>query len=242
MFLLGEKLSAMKRRLAWVAEACEIHAARWEYIHSDMHAAAYALDPEFLETAGQLDEATQGGLMRVLEKLSLRDAILSSDDPEQAWKTMRPSDPEVVERVAQVERELALYQTRAGPFSRPSVILNAQKMDPASWWATYGRHLPLLCEFATTILNQIGSSSAAERNWSIFGRIREKRPRLGHVKCDKLVYCHETLALQQKLQDAGYSAEVQSWEGAGSDSDSNASSDNDLDVDLGEEELQRLTV
>lgn len=241
MFLIGEKLSAMQKTCAWVAEAAKRHADRWEYIHSDMHAAAYALDPEFIEAADELDEPTQNGLLRVLEKLSLRDAILSSADPEQAWKTMSTSDSEVVVRIAQVERELALYQSRAGPFSRPSAILNAQKMDPASWWATYGRHLPLLCQYATTILSQVGSSSSAERNWSIFGRIRENRPRLGHVKCDKLVYCHESLALHRKLHDAGYRPDVERWEGIGSDSDSDASSNNDLEVDLGEEELLRLT-
>ena len=42
---------------------------------------------------------------------------------------------------------------------------------------------------------------------------------------DKLVYCHEALHLQNKLQKAGYEAKVERWD---TDSDSNASDEEDL--------------
>ena len=51
---------------------------RWEYLHSPFHAAAYGLDPEFMETAGDLDEATMEGLRAVFDRFALRDAILAS--------------------------------------------------------------------------------------------------------------------------------------------------------------------
>ena len=38
-----------------------------------------------------------------------------------------------------------------------------------------------------------------------------------HQTADKLVYCHEAIHLQQRMQDAGWTADVERWE---SDSDS----------------------
>jgi len=49
----------------------------------------------------------------------------------------------------------------------------------------------------TKVLAQPVCASAAERNWSIYGKIKPKeRSQLGHAKSDKLVYCHEALHLQ----------------------------------------------
>ena len=42
--------------------------------------------------------------------MALRDAILASDDPESACLLLDQSSSEVVQRVAQCEQELALYQ------------------------------------------------------------------------------------------------------------------------------------
>ena len=48
-----------------------------------------------------------------------------------------------------------------------------------------------------------------------------------HATADKLVYCHEAMHLQQRMQDAGWSADVERWE---SDSD-NDNSDEDAEAD-----------
>ena len=66
------------------------------------------------------------------------------------------------------------------------------------------------------MLDQVVSASAAERNWSLYDKIKtQDRNRLGHAKGDKLVYCHEALHLRKKLQKAGYSAgykaKVEKW-------------------------------
>ena len=53
------------------------------------------------------------------------------------------------------------------------------------------------------MLDQVVSASAAERNWSLYDKIKtQDRNRLGHAKGDKLVYCHEALHLRKKLQKA----------------------------------------
>jgi hypothetical protein len=46
-----------------------------------------------------------------------------------------------------------------------------------------------------------------------------------HAVGDKLVYCHEALHMQRKLQQAGYKQEVEKWD---TDSDSDPSEDGDL--------------
>ena len=235
MFMVGEKLKSMS--VSWCADALKIHEKRWEYMHSEMHAAAYALDPEFIESAGDLDSATQDGLLAVLERMALRDAILASDDPESACVLLDQSSPVVLQRVAQCEQELALYQQQAGPFTRPSVRHNAKTMEPSAWWETYGKHLPLLCAYAKCILAQPAAASAAERNWSIYGLIKsDRRTRLRPVVADKLVYCHEALALHAKLQDAAYRPDPEPWD-EDSDSDSDESGEEDMD-----EQILRLIV
>jgi predicted esterase len=50
---------------------------------------------------------------------------------------------------------------------------------------------------------------------------------MGHAVADKVVYCHEALHLNRKLQTAGYKQEAEKWD---SDSDSDVSDDEDLKV------------
>ena len=91
MFSIGQRIDTLKGTISWAPAMAKIHADRWEYLHSDFHAAAYALDPEFLETVGELDQATQEGVLNVLERMCLRDVIYLSEDREEA--TRRPSTP-----------------------------------------------------------------------------------------------------------------------------------------------------
>ena len=191
-------------QVSWRPKLLKIHEDRWEYLHSDMHAAAYALDPEFMTTAGKLDGPTQQGLMNVISKLSLRDAILAAEDPEAAVLTITLESSEVFQREAQAHRELAIYQRNEGIFTERAVLFNAKEVEPAMWWGLYAKHLPLLCKFAQVILSQPAAASAAERNWSIYGSIQsERRTRMGHVVADKLVYCHEAIHLGPCSQAPG---------------------------------------
>ena len=229
MYTIGERINKLKNTVSWAPAMAKIHADRWEYLHSDFHAAAYAFNTEYLETVGSLDEATQMGVVTVIERMCLRDVIFMSDDHEHAIMTLTVDSPEVVERVAQAELEFAKYQARDGVFSRPTVIINAKNMEPARWWSTYGRHLPLLSSIASRVLAQPAAASWAERNWSIYGQIKTaNKSRMQHRVADKLVYCHETIHLENKLQDAGWEPEVVAHE---SDSDSDeASSDEEKDI------------
>jgi hypothetical protein len=182
MFQIGERIAALQEKgVPWAASMKRIHEDRWEYIHSDFHSAGYALDPEFIECVGDLDGPTQDGVLFVIQRMCLRDAMVANEH-----KELTLSSPEVVERVAQAEREFSVYQEQKGAFvsekARESANKNAEKMEPASWWSImYGRHLPIWSSIASRVLAQPASSSAAERNCSVYGRIHSaQKARMKH--------------------------------------------------------------
>ena len=213
MFQIGERIAGLQQKgVPWAASMKQIHADRWEYFHSDFHAAGYALDPEFIECVGDLDDPTQRGVLSVIRRMCLRDAMASSENMELTLRS-----PEVVERAAQAEREFSVYQQQMGAFvsekARDSANSNAEKMEPAAWWSMYGRHLPILSSIASRVLAQPASASAAERNWSVYGRIHSaQKARMKHGTADKLVYCHETLHLEKEMVDAGWEPDAARWE------------------------------
>lgn len=86
MILIGECFLGIKARESWAKDMGEKHKEeRWEYQHSPFRAAAYALDPEFLETSSTFDATTiMKGLMTVFERSCPRDHIVASYDPDRA--------------------------------------------------------------------------------------------------------------------------------------------------------------
>ena len=170
--------------------------------------------------------ATVNGVMEIIDRICLRDvirtAIADGGDAAEAL-TLTTESPAVVARVAACEIELNRFKQRQGIFTKKSVLMNAKAMPPADWWDLYGAHLPILSGVAKSVLAQTVCASAAERNWSIYGQVKSKeRSRMSHGVGDKLVYCHEALHLQEKLQTASYKAKVEEWD---SDSDSAESED-----------------
>ena len=118
-------------------------------------------------------------------------------------------------------------------------------MEPAAWWGMYGKHLPLLSWVAVTVLGQPGAASAAERNWSVYGQIQTAgKSRMAHKTVDKLVYCHEAMHLQLRMQDAGWTADVERHESDEDSDDSDAERDADESAagNLSESAILRLMV
>ena len=112
--------------------------------------------------------------------------------------------------------------------TRGHVVASAKQMPPAMWWATFGKHMPKIASVARRVLAQPVCASAAERNWSVYGQIMTgNRARVRHERADMLVYCHETLHIQKKLQCASYVQHAAKWD---SDSDSDETDEEDLMV------------
>ncbi|KAL1523115.1 hypothetical protein AB1Y20_018072 [Prymnesium parvum] len=207
--------------VTWKAKVLEIHDDRWEYLKSPMHVAASALDPEFIEE--DTNDEVMDGLITVTERLALRDELYSRTEQGKSSDGTTINSAEVQARLSKTMLQLGSYQSRQGHFNKDFVINNAKVQPPAEWWNTYGQSISSLASVARCVLNQPVSASAAERNWSVYGKIKsENRTRLRHHKSDKLVYCHEALHLKLKLQKAGYTQSAAKWE---SDSDSDGSDD-----------------
>lgn len=224
MFQLGAKVRSLD--VPWASTAADLVDERWEYLHSFMHAAGYALDPEFFDNRNDWDEAVTNGVMELIERICLRKVILESPDPSKARDEFTVESEQVVREVAACEVELSQFTEGLGVFSKQKVRINAKILEPASWWNQYCKHLPRLSFVAKSVLAQVVNSSAAERNWSIYGRVKSGgRSQMGHSKSDKAVYCHEAIQLKNKLQAASYTPRVQAWDELKSDTESNASDD-----------------
>ena len=174
--------------------------------------------------ASDMDEATQHGLISIIEKISLlEEKIETEKESSAAADALMMETDKVQDRIAKTMAELAAYQQGDGAFTKPYVIASAKTMAPAVWWSTYGKHLPRLAAVARRVLAQPVCASAAERNWSIYGAIKTTaRGAMGHAVADKRVYCHEALHLKGKLQAAGYKQAVEKWD---TDSDTDESED-----------------
>jgi len=235
MFEAGEHLKEMQGTVLWAREAALFHEERWEYLHGRMHAAGYALDPEFLYNGdgGALDQATTQGLLEVVERLSLRALIQAAVDPVDAASRLTLSSAQVRKHAANCMTQFAGFRAKEANLTLPLVEECAQQMAPSRWWSTFCGHIPELQAIACSVLMQPVSASACERNWSVYGQIKSlARNRMQHDVADKRVYCHEALHYQSKLQNAGYSMAVEAW----SESESDACSDPDDD----EEAINKL--
>ena len=181
MFMISQRLE--ESSISWAPKAKEAFDKRWEYLHSFMHGAGYALDPEFMRFTNKWDEAVTNGVQEIIERMCLRDVLMSASNPTAARQSITADSDEVVKRVAACELELSTYQQQEGVFSKCKVLLNAKAMTPAAWWDLYGKHLPILSGVAKAVLAQVVCASAAERNWSVYGRIKPKeRSRINHAK------------------------------------------------------------
>ena len=78
-----------------------------------------------------------------------------------------------------------------------------------------GYRVPVLREKDTKYVPVRGPEDTSwhSRNWSVYGQIHTaQKARLQHKTADKLVYCHEAMHLQQRMQNAGWKPDVERWE------------------------------
>lgn len=243
MFQVQERMEKMKEKIPWVVEASRVHSSRWEYLHSPMHAAAYALDPKYMEVAAGIDAHCQDGLFLVMERMCIRDVMMelkmdvsTLENLTKATREVNRNHPKVLSRVAQGEREFALYKRGAAPFNKPTVKVNATKMEPYAFWELYGQQVPIIQSVAQRVLAQVTSAFSAERNWSVYGDIKNsKRVALGHARADARVYCHEAIQLHEKLSEVHDC--VDQSDSDESDFDSNHS---EAESDFAEEPIEML--
>ncbi|XP_037462627.1 uncharacterized protein LOC119334067 [Triticum dicoccoides] len=116
----------------------------------------------------ELDGSFEAGLVTCMEKM-VEDVVLQD----------------------KINDELVAYRKEQGTFGRE--IAKRQRrnksFDPAQWWSSHGSDSPNLRVLAMRILSLTCSSSACERNFSVFQQIHtKKRNRLLHNKMRDLVF------------------------------------------------------
>lgn len=132
MFML--KSMVQKSTASWASEAEVCIDSRWEYLHSYMHGAGYALDPEFMEHRQEWDDAVLNGVTEIIERMCLRQVLSKADNFDEARARITADSDEVVELVAECERQLSHFREGHGIFTKKNVLLNAKIMEPAAWW------------------------------------------------------------------------------------------------------------
>ena len=98
-------------------------------------------------------------------------------------------------------RQLSKFQGKEGIFSTLAAGIDAQSMNPISWWSTYGVETPKFSEIAFKVLSQPIRSSSVERLWSTYTYIHNvKRNKLNSLRVDNLVYVHSNIKLLYRLK------------------------------------------
>jgi hypothetical protein len=59
------------------------------------------------------------------------------------------------------------------------------------------------------------------------------KSRMSHGTADKLVFCHEAMHVQLRMQDAGWSADVERWESDEDSDESEEESEHDTTAGVG---------
>ncbi|XP_057828565.2 uncharacterized protein LOC131039743 [Cryptomeria japonica] len=150
---------------------------RWDgQMHTPLHAAGYFLNPllfyktDFLE----IDAEIKQGFFKCMEKM---------------FPDLEKFDAATI--------ELEMYKHAKGFLSSRAAIQSRKTIQPAAWWASFGDEIPNLRWMAVRILSQPCSSSACERNWSVFEHIHsKKRNRLSQQRLNDLVFVHHNLRLK----------------------------------------------
>ena len=163
---------------------------RWTYIHHDVHAAGYALDPSNILVDVSENEEVWGGFMRILDRLCTK------------------------EEKKQALVEYAKYKNKEGLSDFLSLTDSA---TPLAFWKSYcGRFTVLKNKVALRILDLRAGTRCVESHFSIMGGIHSKgRARLVNGKVRKLTY----IVSNTKMLDAAAKGDFTVEEKEDSDAD-----------------------
>lgn len=151
--------------------------------HSILHAAAYALDPEFHRHQHDADGEVMTGLYDVMKRL------LPDDDDLNAAK-----------------EQYADFKNCQGDFLKhgpnKSIWKAVQAMPAYKWWmcrCTFAKQLRFV---AVKVLACTTTSSACERNWSGFEHIQsKKRNKLAFGRLDDIMFVYHNMQLLRRQAD-----------------------------------------
>ena len=233
-FEVGESIA--ESTVPYAQTAKEKYDDRWVYSHCPFFAAAYVLDPEFVEhDQASLQEVMEGffetlskvGVLMKLRKLQSEEGAFTDiwqrraeaikADPTQQLKNYplyptAKTDADVKTFCAAASAQLSLYRGKKGTFGWPWVFAAAKNMPAYMWWDQNGSSVPELQVVARMVLAQPASASICERINSEFAFIKDRRRnRLSHEKANKLVGLFHNLRLMKRMQKVSYAEPAVAW-------------------------------
>ena len=213
-------------------ECLKAHENRWAYGHSDFAAAAYVLDPEFIDHEQADNIEVTDGFMNVVEKIGIlrevrsgdyaaawkaRAAAIDADPSKLTTKDSYPNyptaeDANVASFCQLVNQQLTLYRMKKGLFARSWVMTSARDQPAYMWWDANGASCPELQYMARLVLSQPASASICERINSEFAFVKDpRRNKLEHSKANKLVSLFHNLRLLLRAKKPAYSEPMIGW-------------------------------
>lgn len=168
----------------------DIISRRWDYLHSPIHGAAYCLDPEFWDDAGNNAEC-KGNLLTIINKL------LPTAEEQQAAR-----------------QQFAMYKSKEELFAvEGAAVQDAATMPAHQWWDMYGSGCKELKQVAVAVLSQVSAAVSCERNWSTYDYIHnKKRNKLAPARARDLVYVFSNQRLLQRLNSGTHQEEFVPWD------------------------------
>ena len=148
---------------------------RWDNFASPLHAAGFALDPEFQGVRFSAE------VMRGLRKVCK--TMLSNEEAKSAMLGH------------------AAYVAKEGDFGETMVLELTKDMPTYQWWIQHGGQYRALQRVAVRVLAMISGAGACERVWSTYDFVHsKKRNRLAPERASDLVYVFTNLRLLKKAR------------------------------------------
>lgn len=121
---------------------------RWAYVHTEVHSAAFAVNPRFHGVAHFND-------------LEVRDDFIS------VVTDMVGGD---MNKVTTVLAEYDAYHTRTGHWTQPVIWVGVKQIEPIVFWTRWQANSPTLAPLALKWLAAAHAAGSAERNFSLHKR------------------------------------------------------------------------
>ena len=231
---MGESIDS-STDVPYAATAKDKYDARWIYAHYHFFAAAYVLDPEFVDHDQASNEEVMEGFGVCLGKIGMLLQVRRLNEQGKftlIWKQRleeirkdltkthknypvypsATSDQEVRSFCAAAHAQLSQYRGKKGSFAWPWVFEGAKTTPAYMWWDTNGSSVPELQVVARMILAQPASASICERINSEFAFVKDRRRnRLAHGKANKLVGLFHNLRLLKRMQKVSYVEPAVGW-------------------------------
>ena len=234
-FEVGESIDS-SAEVPYAQAAKDKYDERWIYAHCAFFAAAYVLDPEFVNHEQSSIEEVMTGFGEVLGKIGMLMKVrkLQGEKGEytELWKKRRAAigkdlttqlkdfpaypnaetDKEVRDFCAAANAQLAQYRGKKGCFAWPWVFEDAKTTPAYMWWDNNGSSVPELQVVARMVLAQPASASICERINSEFAFVKDRRRnRLAHSKANKLVGLFHNLRLLKRMRQVTYAEPAIAW-------------------------------